>query len=635
MATGKLPNSRERRAEKLNERLRGAQRANVADESFHLDIPGLEALPPPEPSSSRRTPNTSAKRRRLDNEAPSTSSQVQEAEGSALRRSARSVPRDPYDLPDTSKESVVQGVSAVTDEKQNVAISAPDSVAQIVTARQAIVAPPAAPEPDDLESLPDPLNYRSPAQPRVSVASFEEVEESPAHAPGSGKRHVRISGAMSSSVRLHDALDAEADIPPSSSPLARKVRRSDATASVRSLRTSRARASRLADRDEVDELSPDRRVDQRPASEGGELSENDPADEPEVVDDEATESAETDEEPVAEHEATELEEAEEIDEVEAAKTLGRKRPRRSLQAGSPELGSAGVEEEEPAPKRRRGRPTRSPAAQRQSAPKSKAERRPGPQAKSKAVVKPKGAAKPRRESGEGDGPSIEITVQRFVNIKKQILDEADEDDPLQSEMAFANRGETVVDVFAQVCTEVIDATLGQFQDLLSNTDDKAKKKEFRIKMRAIEAYKEELNSRFLQHAIHLNDWQTLRKRVRHVQKEKLSLREEILRLKAEREQVALRMDAVRIKHEEDTKESTYRLNTSSIMHDVDLAIEQGRDTPELSRAEQKQAELANLEFLVSRISDEASSTSPTGGILNQVRDFNTFLERAAVALESR
>jgi hypothetical protein len=51
------------------------------------------------------------------------------------------------------------------------------------------------------------------------------------------------------------------------------------------------------------------------------------------------------------------------------------------------------------------------------------------------------------------------------------------------------------------------------------------------------------------------DWQSLRRRVRLVQREKLSLREEILRLKAEREQVALKMDAVRIKHEEDTKES--------------------------------------------------------------------------------
>lgn len=53
----------------------------------------------------------------------------------------------------------------------------------------------------------------------------------------------------------------------------------------------------------------------------------------------------------------------------------------------------------------------------------------------------------------------------------------------------------------------------------------------------------------------MNHWQSLRKRVRHVQKEKLALRDEILELKAEREQVALRIDAVRIKHEEDTKDA--------------------------------------------------------------------------------
>lgn len=41
-----------------------------------------------------------------------------------------------------------------------------------------------------------------------------------------------------------------------------------------------------------------------------------------------------------------------------------------------------------------------------------------------------------------------------------------------------------------------------------------------------------------------------------MQKEKLTLREDILKLKAEREQVALRMDAIRTKHEADTKEYT-------------------------------------------------------------------------------
>lgn len=57
----------------------------------------------------------------------------------------------------------------------------------------------------------------------------------------------------------------------------------------------------------------------------------------------------------------------------------------------------------------------------------------------------------------------------------------------------------------------------------------------------------------------MNHWHSLRKRLRHVQKEKMTLREEIMRIKAEREQVALRMDAIRIKHEADTRESRVRI----------------------------------------------------------------------------
>ena len=44
------------------------------------------------------------------------------------------------------------------------------------------------------------------------------------------------------------------------------------------------------------------------------------------------------------------------------------------------------------------------------------------------------------------------------------------------------------------------------------------------------------------------------------QKEKLSLRDEILRVRAERDQVALRMDAIRIRHEAESKEALVRLH---------------------------------------------------------------------------
>ncbi|KAG5989896.1 hypothetical protein E4U52_005138 [Claviceps spartinae] len=78
-----------------------------------------------------------------------------------------------------------------------------------------------------------------------------------------------------------------------------------------------------------------------------------------------------------------------------------------------------------------------------------------------------------------------------------------------------------------------------------------------------------------------------------------------------------------------------RLNASALMHDIDLAVQQGREAPELSQAAERTAELGNLDLVLAQISDRVSSISSTGGLLQQVRDFNSFLERAANALESR
>ena len=54
--------------------------------------------------------------------------------------------------------------------------------------------------------------------------------------------------------------------------------------------------------------------------------------------------------------------------------------------------------------------------------------------------------------------------------------------------------------------------------------------------------------------INLDNAHSLEKRVRDAQKKKIALREEILQLRAEREQVALRMDEIRIKHENESNE---------------------------------------------------------------------------------
>lgn len=77
------------------------------------------------------------------------------------------------------------------------------------------------------------------------------------------------------------------------------------------------------------------------------------------------------------------------------------------------------------------------------------------------------------------------------------------------------------------------------------------------------------------------------------------------------------------------------LDASRIMHDVDYAVEQGRDGNELTPAEQRKADIANLALAIAQVADKASSRSSSGGLLAATREFNAFLERAATALESR
>lgn len=71
------------------------------------------------------------------------------------------------------------------------------------------------------------------------------------------------------------------------------------------------------------------------------------------------------------------------------------------------------------------------------------------------------------------------------------------------------------------------------------------------------------------------------------------------------------------------------------MHDIDLAVEQGRNEGDSSSRARKEAKLGNLELLISQLADQASNKGLSGGLLDQIRNFNVVLERAAAALDQR
>jgi hypothetical protein len=70
------------------------------------------------------------------------------------------------------------------------------------------------------------------------------------------------------------------------------------------------------------------------------------------------------------------------------------------------------------------------------------------------------------------------------------------------------------------------------------------------------------------------------------------------------------------------------LNTT--VHDIELAIDLGK-----SSQPNDAGEMTGTEVLLKRVADEVSNKSDSGGILKQIKEFNAFLERAALVLESR
>ncbi|KAK3309978.1 uncharacterized protein B0T15DRAFT_19964 [Chaetomium strumarium] len=784
------------RQERMRERMRGAGRHNVGDVDFGFIIPVaeeaaddlLEEAPvvdesPRSPvptttttttTATRPTPNTSAKRKYLNRDA--FGSNLLPPPPPAAPSAAAS---DIYSLRDDSTqagstvhaptpaapedEDHAQDVAAEEDEDQPMTDAPPISSVPPST-RQLRSGQPKQQQRGPLSSIisatkrlafdpsSSPPSTRTQTAQQPTYPEEMEVTESPADAPGSGRRRPlsRIGAGtpvVESSALLQkvlEDLDGESSMDMehshlgmgNSSPIERRVatRRSGELRRAQRARMSAESASGSAATGGVGgrggggaqkgSSSPtgamrrrrrSARLSVEGSSSGGSsvvaesevVAEKEPAgaelsmvveeegvEELSVVEEEAAEEA-TD--PSAEDENVEdgevqrqqegreleqgeqeEEEAQEVGEEETAQRLGRKRPRRSLRAPSPELGSSltggspaskrrrrgepasPAQQQQPAKKPRRGRPpprpqpppTLQPQPQPDHEPEDqddprphRSQTQPQTQRQAKPKAKPRKQAKKKRASNEEDGEekesgSVAVTVQRFTKPRIAGYTADGEREPggdlLNGEIPFANPGGVnAVDVLSKLCEELVETYMAKLEERGRAAEDAATRREQKTMYRALEAFHEEVKTRLLEHTIALDTLHALGKRVRAAQKEKLALRDEILRIRREREQVALRMDAIRIRHEADSKEALRHISLSSAMHDIDMAVEKGQAAPELSPAEQKKADLANLELLISQVADQACTRSDGGGALKQIKEFNAFLERTAAVLERR
>jgi hypothetical protein len=185
-------------------------------------------------------------------------------------------------------------------------------------------------------------------------------------------------------------------------------------------------------------------------------------------------------------EPVEEEEAEAIDDEQAAVMLKKNRGRRISRHApeeSPDLDSP-VAPRQPVLKKQKGksRPASSPA--KQSHPKQ-----PSVKTKSKMSKKPKVRI----------GSPIPVTVHRLSRAPLYDEDELHAD-ILNAEIPRAKRGGVnAIDVLSQICQEIIGAGLDTLEDGCNRCEDPILRREYKTKLRAVEAFGDELQTRLLDH----------------------------------------------------------------------------------------------------------------------------------------
>ncbi|KAI9807912.1 MAG: hypothetical protein M1825_005218 [Sarcosagium campestre] len=235
-----------------------------------------------------------------------------------------------------------------------------------------------------------------------------------------------------------------------------------------------------------------------------------------------------------------------------------------------------------------------------------------------------------------------VTVYRHTKIAQPSLDHTTATAPT----FIRPSGVNAIDVLAQVSAELIanhKAALGQHTHSSQRTPQPtdtatatvtATNAELKRKRKAIDAFGAQLQDRCFQMAEAVDTHSALTTRLRLVQREKLALRSELLAVRRERSEVALRLDAVRAAHAAESDAALATAKREELLRDVELAVARGRSRRGGGVGEPDDDAAPNLEAGVRNLV-ERGVIGDTGGLLQRVKEFNSFLESAAARLEGR
>ncbi|KAF4761303.1 hypothetical protein N7455_002771 [Penicillium solitum] len=284
------------------------------------------------------------------------------------------------------------------------------------------------------------------------------------------------------------------------------------------------------------------------------------------------------------------------------------------------------EAESAAPKTRRGRPGK----------KTKRAADPEPEPEPEPTQE-----QPRRKTREPRGETVPVTVYRLANINSLggttstangSGDEEESADELTTHQKakMPNRGGVnPADVLSQICRETLEKTLNTLKDGISNEANATRRAEWSRKRKAVEVFGSELESRLMDLSGILDSNFVLGVQLKKTKREMMDLRNHLYRVRRERENIALQMDAVRSRHIEEEKAKLSRSTISNSLHSLELALDRNKQ-----RSASTADSSTDIEYMLRTVAD-VSSRAPgaQGGLLNQIRAFNAQLEATVGRLE--
>ncbi|KAK2749890.1 hypothetical protein FQN57_005307 [Myotisia sp. PD_48] len=232
--------------------------------------------------------------------------------------------------------------------------------------------------------------------------------------------------------------------------------------------------------------------------------------------------------------------------------------------------------------------------------------------------------------------TVPVTVQRLANISA-LQEDPDTTAPLQEISIPSRGGVNAADVLSQICRETLDKTVSTLQSAIERESNRARRAEWNWKRKAVEAFGSELEGRLFSMSELLDSNFVLNVGLKKAKKDRSALSNELLDIRREREEVAIRMEEVRKRFSEDEDAKVEHGTINNALHDLQLAVDRSQKNAGQHSKEDPPNPFVGLEYLLRTVSQDVSSAAPNsrGGLLEQVQAFNGRLQRTIEFLDGQ